>query len=332
MFCLSPGVVPFLGAPPLKDIVILGAGALGGLLGACLARGGARVTLCLRRPSEGWPNVKGTPILRVTGVQEFQIPVNLARPGAHLSPPDLLLVATKAYDASAALRSALKAGLVGAKTWVLLLSNGLGLEAEVWGQLPSEQALRGVVYSGALSEGPGCVRWTGEGPIQVGAWPPQDDTEEKRKGVRLSASLFRSAGFPVEEVPDMGRAVWQKALVNLAINPVGALARVRNGVVGTHKALRDLWVSLLREGCRLASSEGFAIPLEEVVRQVEETAEKTAENENSMLQDLRLGRRTEVDYLNGYVAKRGEAPHNAAIASLVRVLQGFFLDTRGVAK
>ncbi len=316
----------------MKNIVILGAGALGGLLGACLARGGARVTLCPRCPSEDWPNVKGTPVLRVAGIQEFQIPVNLAWPGAHISPPDLLLIATKAYDASAALRSALKAGLVEANTWVLLVSNGLGFEADVWGQLPSEQALRGVVYSGALSEGPGCVRWTGEGPIQVGMWPPQDHSEEKRKGVRLSASLFRSAGFPVEEVSDMGRAVWQKALVNLAINPVGALARVRNGVVGTHKALRDLWMSLLREGCRLASSEGFAIPLEEAVRQVEETAEKTAENENSMLQDLRLGRRTEVDYLNGYVAKQGEAPHNAAISSLIRALQGFPLDTIGVAK
>lgn len=313
-----PGTIPH----PWKRVSVLGAGALGGLLGASLGRGGVRVILFLRRPPREWPEVKGTPILRVTGIEEYETPVTLAWPGSHPSPPDLLLITTKAHDASPALRCALRSGLIEKKTWVLLLSNGLGLEDEVFGQLPSrERILRGVAYLGALQEGPGCVRWTGEGPIQIGPWPPKD--EEKQEGVSLLASLFRLAGLEIEEASDMGRAVWEKALVNLAINPVGALARVRNGVVGRHRALRDLWFRLLEEGCRLASLEGFPIPLDEAVRKVEETAEKTAENENSMLQDLRLGRGTEIEYLNGYVARKSDAPHNAAITSLIRALSLF---------
>ena len=112
-------------------------------------------------------------------------------------------------------------------------------------------------------------------------------------------------------------------MANLAINPLGALARVRNGVVGTDPHLSAAGKKVLEEARAVAAAEGVYIGREESEEIFRSTAAATAENENSMLRDLLSGKRTEIDHLNGAVAQRAEArsipaPLNSALSAWVR--------------
>lgn len=306
-------------------ILIQGAGALGSLLGFHLAAAGHEVTLGFRRRPEGWPRQNGSPILSLVSIvseAERKVPVRLTWPGERFPPIDLLLLTTKAQDAEEAARR-VKDSLV-REGVAVLLSNGLGLEPALSAQFSPYLFLRGLAYCGALLDSPGVVRCTGEGKIVLGLWGNQDN-EGSNGNARLQSIVkaFCDAGLSAEVAADMRRAVWEKAMANLAINPLGALARVRNGVVGTDPRLRAAAREVLREACIVAASEGVTIDPDEAEETFVTAAAATAQNENSMLQDVLTGRRTEIDYLNGYVERRGKevsvpVPANSALAALIK--------------
>ncbi len=306
-------------------VLIQGAGALGSLLGYHLAEAGHEVTLGLRRRPDGWPRQGGSPALSLfspDSKSKKTVPVRLTWPEKRGSPADLLLLTTKAHDAEEAARRA--EHLLPPEGAAVLLSNGLGLEPAVSARLPGRLFLRGLAYCGALLEFPGGVRDTGGGRIVFGLWENEDRAASDAGG-RLESILrtFREAGIPAEAAPRLDRALWEKAMANLAINPLGALARVRNGVVGTDPHLSAAGKKVLEEARAVAAAEGVYIGREESEEIFRSTAAATAENENSMLRDLLSGKRTEIDHLNGAVAQRAEArgiaaPLNSALAAWVR--------------
>ena len=205
-----------------------------------------------------------------------------------------------------------------------MLSNGLGLERAVSARLSGRLFLRGLAYCGALLESPGGVRDTGAGRIVFGLWENEGQAASDAGG-RLESILrtFREAGIAAEAAPRLDLALWEKAMANLAINPLGALARVRNGVVGTDPRLSALGKKVLEEARPVAAAEGVSIGREEAEEIFRSTAAATAENENSMLRDLLSGKQTEIDHLNGAVARRAKergmaAPLNSALAAWVR--------------
>lgn len=301
-----------------------GAGAVGRLVGFYLARAGHPVTLGFRRRPDAWPHRDGSPVLSLLSRSpdaEGTVPVRLAWPGEKIPAVDLLLLATKAQDAGGAAEQAKDALAPGGAA--VLLSNGLGLEPSVSALFRPERLFRGIVYFGALAPSPGAVRRTGEGKIVLGPWASRPGTGDNDRLPSI-ANVFREAGIPAEIAGDIRRALWEKAMANLAINPLGALARARNGVVGTDPLLAEVARRVLREARSVAAAEGVTIETGEAERIFRTTAAATAENENSMLRDILAGRPTEIDFLNGYVARQGKeggipVPCNSALAALVKV-------------
>ncbi len=306
-------------------VLIQGAGALGSLLGYHLAEAGHEVTLGLRRRPDAWPRQDGSPVLSLfspNSKNKKTVPIRLTWPERRDTPADLLLLTTKAQDAEEAARRA--EPLLLPEGAAVLLSNGLGLERAVSARLSGRLFLRGLAYCGALLESPGGVRDTGAGRIVFGLWENEGQAASDAGG-RLESILrtFREAGIAAEAAPRLDLALWGKAMANLAINPLGALARVRNGVVGTDPRLSALGKKILEEARAVAASEGVSIGREEAEEIFRSTAAATAENENSMLRDLLSGKRTEIDHLNGAVARRAKergmaAPLNSALAAWVR--------------
>ncbi|MFQ5912520.1 MAG: ketopantoate reductase family protein [Nitrospinota bacterium] len=302
-------------------ILVQGAGALGCLLGFHLAAAGHEVTLGFRREPERWPRREGSPILSLvskTPDAARSVPIRLAWPGREIAAADLLLLTTKAQDAEEAAGGAEGSLVRGGAA--LLLSNGLGLEPAVSAHFSSSLFLRGIAYCGALLDSPGVVRCTGEGKIVVGLWEDRDAGDARLGSV---VNTFCEAGIPAEAAADLHRALWEKAMANLAINPLGALARVRNGAVGADPRLLGIAREVLREACAIAALEGIQIDPEEAQEFFQTTAAATAENENSMLRDVLTGKWTEIDYLNGYIARRGKergvaVPVNSALAAWVK--------------
>jgi len=295
-------------------VAVIGPGAIGCVFAVrlALAGGGPRVTLvdhCAGRAERlsARPLVLHTP----EGDLSARLPVRTALD----EPPDLVILATKAYAARSAARTV--AAWMG-RAPILTIQNGLGARDEVAEAAPASTVITGVIYQAANVVGEGEVHHVANQQTLIG-YPgrPPDDL------ARAVAALLDAAGLPAGTEADMTPVVWGKLLINAALNPVAALAGVRNGEVASRPALWALAEAIAEEGAAAARAEGVRLPYTSAVEATLETARATAENRCSMLQDLEAGRRTEIDYLNGAIVRTAEAhgiaaPANRAATMLVR--------------
>lgn len=245
----------------------------------------------------------------VMGIDRTTAPLN-----GSIEPVDIAIVATKsqgtAWAADAAKRVLSTSGTV------ITIQNGLGHRERLATVLGDDRVAVGVIYVGAALDG-GELRTTGPGRVELGRAPHVDEL----------ASALRAGGMAATVVDDPWPAVWRKLVGNAAVNPVSALVGVTNGELLQHLASRIVDAAA-REAARVASAEGVAISDDEALTLWRAMAEATAANRSSMLQDVRNGRPTEVDWINGEVARRGRQHHvptpvNDALLKLVEVLEAY---------
>lgn len=304
-------------------IVIFGAGSLGSLFGALLD-GVHDVTLVGREPHVSAVREHG---LRVAGVDGFEASPAATTDGTELD-CDLAVVTVKAYDTAAAARD-LAAGNVGT---AVSLQNGLGNEATLATELDCP-VVAGTTSHGAMLSEPGVVEWTGRGDVVVGTWRDAGAAGEiggaDRRGNGIAAdpasrvaAAFRAASIGTRVEADIGRRLWRKLAVNAAINPVTALARIRNGRV-FEGPTAEYAARAATEAAAVARAEGVDLDAGTAVEAARSVAERTADNRSSMFQDVAAGRRTEIDAISGVVADRADdhgvdAPVNGLLCALLR--------------
>jgi 2-dehydropantoate 2-reductase len=311
--------------PEKMKILVMGAGAIGSLFGGLLAENGNDVILVgrqshMRRVRESGLKIEG--LLNKQIFKNLKAEVNLTN---FLKEEfDLILLTVKAYDTKQASTQIKK--LVEKKTMVVCLQNGLGVEDEASEVLGKTRVLRAVTFCGAYLDKPGTVRCTGFGETFIGEPYYQNLREETIK----IAKTFEEAGFPTKISANIHETVWTKTLVNVGINPYGALTRKRNGELIENREIKELMVSTVREGVDVAEKVGVNFK-EDPVDLMLKTAEATAKNLNSMLQDLLRGKKTEIDYLNGAIVKLGEkfgvpTPLNRLLTVLIKTLEKDFRE------
>jgi 2-dehydropantoate 2-reductase len=193
---------------------------------------------------------------------------------------------------------------------VAALSNGLDPE-RVLGEILGRPVPRVIVQLGATLDGPGRISFWG-GNLMLGPGAAED---------RIAAA-FAPGGLVVERTDDLRRVVWQKLAINCVANPLSALTgRCNRELVDPELAgLREAIVAEVRQ---LAATEGVVLAPD--LRERIDAALGRSANRTSMLQDVERGRPTEIEHLNGLVARRlGErgiaAPVNRGLAQLVRML------------
>jgi 2-dehydropantoate 2-reductase len=298
-------------------IAIFGAGSLGSLFGALLDSA-HDVVLVGRDPHVSTVRERG---LRVTGVDSLDASPAATTDGTGLD-ADLAVVTVKADDTAAAARD-LATGDIGA---VVSLQNGLGNEETLAAGLDCPIVAGTTTYGAMLSE-PGVVAWTGRGEVAVGNWRVDDGDEDGDAAIRTdpasrTAAAFRAASIDAAVDPDIRHRLWTKLAVNAAINPITALARVRNGRV-FEGPTAEYAERAAAETARVARAEGVDLDAEAVIEEARTVADRTADNRSSMYQDLAAGRRTETDAISGFVAERAEehgvdAPVNGLLSALIR--------------
>ena len=294
------------------DIVVFGAGSIGSLFGALLARVPEHsVTLVGRDQHIAAVRDSG---LRVTGVDEFVVRPSATTDGTDLS-ADLALVTVKAFDTEAAAEEL----ATGAFRAVCSLQNGMGNEGTLARYLECP-VLAGTTSYGAVREGPGEVAWNGSGEVVVGPWDPREaDGAADEVGDAFAAA---DLSITVADADGIRRRLWHKLAANAAINPTTALARVENGALGNQPG-SDLVEPIAREAAATARASGIDIVDEEAAAAVAEVIEATAGNESSMYRDVERGRRTEIDVINGYVVEQArkhgvDVPANETLWTLIR--------------
>ncbi len=286
-------------------VVVLGAGAIGSLLGARLSQSGHAVTL-IGRP-EHVAAIRGSG-LRILGEGEAVVRVDADDHWPVGPTPDVALITTKTFDLRRAAESLAQAQALPIPT--LLPQNGLGVESIAGDALrhggwpdPPSWIVRAVNSIPATLVAPGVVRAAGTGELLFGF---AERAGEAGPATRVLGELLASSGLPVRTVGDLRVEVWRKAIVNAAINPVTALHAVPNGELAAGP-LRTEAVTLLKEALSVANREGVSLPDVEALGDFDRVVRATAQNRSSMLQDLDRGRPTEIDAISGELLRRAEA-------------------------
>lgn len=305
-----------------EPLLIVGTGSMACLFAARLAAAGKSVTML-----GSWP--EGIAAIRQEGVRlieadgsERAYPLDviqispeasriqpLASPGSFTHA--LVLVKSWQTQRTAELLS----GVLAPHGLALTLQNGLGNAEILVSVLGDERVLQGVTTLGANLLAPGLVQATGEGPITIGEHPRSSE---------FAASL-QAAGFEVQTTSDLAALVWGKLVINAAINPLTALLGISNGELLTNSTARKLMPAAACEAAVVASALGIRLPYDDPLAMVAAVARRTATNRSSMLQDVARGAPTEIDAINGAVARAGErvgvlTPVNRALWQLVKGL------------
>ena len=283
-------------------ICIVGAGALGSLVGGLLARAGASVSLYNPSNVEHIRAIAGEGVIIERDGASVRVLVDARTTPEALADADLVGIFVKAHQTLRAMEQI--APYLSSRSWVLSLQNGVGMENEILRFVPKGRFLRGVTAQGATLLGPGRVRWAGVGPTRLGRWEGPLTPE-----IAEIVALLRTAQIEPEYTEEIERLLWEKLIINCAINPLTALFDQPNGSIVHDPQLREIAGAVARETLQVARAHGVTLSEAEAIERVETVACKTAQNISSMLQDVRRGRPTEIEYINGAVVREGRRLH-----------------------
>jgi 2-dehydropantoate 2-reductase len=202
------------------------------------------------------------------------------------------------------------------------VQNGVGNEEVVAGHV--SRVIRGTTFPAGKILEPGLVQWDVKGDTTLGPFEPSPATAEEIE--RLADACTRG-GMPTRAVADARPAQWRKVIFNAATNPIGALTGLTHGRVCERPDLRALVSALVDEGKAVAAAQGIVLDAdpEELIDHAARP-EVAYDHKASMLQDVEARRLTEIDYLNGGIARFGRelgvpTPLHHAVTALVKGLE-----------
>ena len=280
-------------------VAVVGAGAMGCLYAGAFHRAGAEVTLIDVNPEHlAAINEHGLELDTRAGVETLWLPV--IRPEQANETADLVVLFTKTFHTDAALEGV--RAIIGPGTYLMTLQNGLGNDEAVARHVPRERVIAGVSTLPSDLVGPGRVRSHGEGGSKI--YPAfRGDTGFAQR----VAALLTAGGLPTALEPDIQAAIWSKAIFNAAMNTLCALTRRTPGFLGAHEESKALIRAVVMEGVGAANASGVAIEAQPILDLTVVSVTDHADHEASMLQDVKAGRRTEVDAINGAIVRAAQA-------------------------
>ena len=300
---------------PEQDIKILivGSGAMACLFAARLSAAGIPIAML-----GSWK--EGINAIRQFGVRMIDndgtlrtFPVQIFSDHSSLKDIPYALALVKSWQTG---RTASQLGDCLAQTGLLVtLQNGIGNREQFEQVLGAERVCAGVTTLGATQIKPGMVEPMGEGPIFL----------SQHSRLTRFIKYLNQAQFQVEISENTEALLWGKLVINAAINPLTALLRIPNGELLERPSAWELLRSAALEAASVAASLGISLPYPDPIAAVEDTAQRTASNFSSMLQDVQRGTPTEIDAICGAVTRTGETtgvstPVNRTLWHLIRAL------------
>jgi 2-dehydropantoate 2-reductase len=300
-------------------IGIVGSGAMGSVYGALLADAGHELWML-----DKWAehvaamNRHG---LRCEGASgDRTVRVNATTQAADAGVCALVIVATKVADVELATRAA--APMIGPDTPVLAIQNGLGNVERIRRVLSAAQLLFGIAGGfGAELKGPGHVHHNGMEAINLA---------ELEGGItaRLEhvAEVWRGAGFTVNVYEDLWPVVWSKLVANVAFSAICTVTGMRVGQARANECAWAVARACVAEAVAVAAAKGIRLSYDDPVQWVSDFATKIPDARPSMYQDVRAGRRSEIDAIHGGVVAEGAkvgvaTPTCALMVQLVKALE-----------
>lgn len=292
-------------------VAVLGAGAVGCFYGGMLARAGHAVTL-IGRPQHVEVFTQQGLRMQTLGFDET-VPVAASTDASAVAGADVVLFAVKSPDTETAgeqMRPHLAPGAL-----VLCLQNGVDNAERLRAVLPGVHVAAAVVYVATEMAGPGHLRHHGRGELVI---------EPSPRSAALAQALI-AAGVPTEVSDNVRGALWAKLILNCAYNALSAVGRIAYGQLVQQPGVRDVMRDVVAECRAVAAADGVVLPgdVDTAVRRIAETM---PQQYSSTAQDLMRGKPSEIDFLNGFVVRRGDAlgvptPANRVLWTLVRLVE-----------
>jgi 2-dehydropantoate 2-reductase len=292
-------------------IVILGAGAVGGYFGGLLARAGEDVFFIARGGHLEAIQTRGL-AFENTGAS-YVVPVKASDDPRDAESADILIVTVKTYDTDTACPPCRR--LVGPKTSVFTLQNGLGGKERLSKHFPPESIYQGVAYVATEVASAGVIRWEVSGRTIIEPSPVSEDLKAR----------FDRAGAPCEIAENIEQATWEKLVANSVFNVMATVEQC---------SLGDLLLEPRREMCEKAVDELTAVAAAQGIVVRPEARERSwkfcSDHPNfpsSTQQDLKKGRPLEVEALSGELVRRARklgvpAPTHEALYERLKSLAG----------
>ena len=307
---------------PRRRVAVMGAGAVGSFYGAMLARAGHAVTL-IGRPAHVQA-IRRDGLKLEMGGATHRVALQASSDPAALRGAELVLCCVKSGDSeSAALQMAPH---LDASAWVLSLQNGVDNAQTLQRHLPC-RVIPTVVYVAVGLSGPGVVQHFGRGDLAIGAMPGGTESSVPEwPTLRSLVHLFAGAQVPLRIVPDVAVELWTKLLVNCAYNAISALAQMPYARLAALPQIVELQEQVVQEVIAVAAACGVTLPLPASREAVAKIALGMPQQLSSTAQDLARHKPSEIDHLNGFVARRGrelgvDTPLNQALHALVKLVE-----------
>lgn len=314
-------------------ITIVGPGALGCLVGASLVRAGEDVWFLDNRPERA--KKLSNSGIKVEGLSgDYNVKVKATADSKDIGASDLVIICVKSYDTEEAAKEAKPA--IGDSTLVLTLQNGLGnVEAivEIVGQ---EKVIGGVTSHGSTYLGDGHIRHAGRGETIIGRWfQPSARKDIKkwhipRRRLEEVAAILKKANFETKISDNIKDVIWSKLVINVGINALGAITRLKNGDLIKYEWSRNIMRQSVLEASKVAKRRRINLIYSDPIKKVEYVCSSCESNVCSMLQDILDGQRTEIDYINGAIVSEAEnleipTPVNSVLTDLVKTLEASYV-------
>jgi len=292
------------------NVAVMGAGAVGCYYGAMLARAGHAVVLIGRPQHVEAVNERGLFI----EAQTFQahVPMRATTGPDGVADATMVLFCVKSSDTEAAGRQMaphLKPDAV-----VLSLQNGVD-NAERLQATIGRTVIPAVVYVATEMAGPGHVKHNGRGELVIGPAP---------ESAAIAATLS-AAAIPTMVSENAVGALWSKLIVNCAYNALSAVSQLPYGPMLAVDGVSDVMQDVVAECLAVAEAAGVVIETD-VAQAVKTIAASMPDQYSSTAQDLARGRKSEIDFLNGFVVRKGAelgipTPVNRVLHTMVRLAE-----------
>ncbi len=297
-------------------VCIIGCGAIGSLFGAHLARL-EDVEVWAYDPNRAHVEAINENGLRLTGLSDFTAPVNARADTGEIPACELGIIAAKTLHTRPAMEATAHIFADGA---VCSVQNGIGNEEIIAEFVP--RVILGTTFPAGHITAPGVVNQDTKGKTWISPFPAKPATMDETE--RLADALNRG-GMEVVPMADARGALWTKLIFNSASNALGALTRLPHGVACDQPGVRRVMSELVKEGKAVAEALGIVLDSDPDAL-IDFGREKAYLHPPSMLQDVLAERATEVDALNGGIARIGRevgvpTPLNAALADIIKGLE-----------
>ncbi|MBK6009287.1 2-dehydropantoate 2-reductase [Ramlibacter ginsenosidimutans] len=317
-------------------IAIIGAGAIGGYVGAKLALAGEEVTFIVRGENLRAIREHGMRLQFADGSEQVARDVRATDDYGAAGPQDLVILATKAHQVAAVAGELPR--LFGPDTAVVTMQNGIPFwyfhktggplegspvrsvdsDGELARRIPPERVIGCVVYPASELVAPGVVRH-----IEGDRFPLGELDGGSSERVQRISECFTRAGFKAPVLDDIRSEIWLKLWGNLTFNPISGLTQATLVDICQYSLSRGLAADMMREAQDVAAKLGisFRVTLDKRIA----GAEKVGRHKTSMLQDIEAGRAPEIDALVGSVAELARmtdtpTPHIDTVYALVKLL------------